>query len=297
MVNKQKIYGLIGYPVKHSFSAAMHNAAFSYLGINAAYALFEIKPDDLESFLLERTDLAGFNITIPHKVKAKEILEKHFSDEKGLFNDYCNLIGAVNTVKRVSPNSIKCWNSDAPGFVKSLKIDLGFSKTENRDALIFGCGGAGRAVISALSWEEQGLVRDIYVYELNEKSRELVRDYYYNYPRVRDKLKFISKEEIAKHIKTCSLLVNTTPIGMKDDTNSLIDEKLLHKDLFVYDVVYNRQTKLLKDAKAKGLKAAGGLGMLLYQGVLAFNFWAEKDIAPVDIMRQALEGELEKCRT
>ncbi len=295
---KLKKYGLIGYPVKHSFSAAMHNAAFSHLGMDkeCKYTLFEIKPDDLESFLLERTDLAGFNITVPHKIKAKEILEQNFENTSATL-DFPILVGAVNTVGRREDGSIWWTNTDAPGFVKSLKSDLGFSETEESDALIFGCGGAGRAVMSGLALEDKGLVRNIYVYEINEQNKQDVLVYYNDMPKMRDKLKFISKDQIAGKIKTCSLLVNTTPVGMKDDSISLIDKKLLHNDLVVYDVVYNRQTKLLKDAKEKGLKACGGLGMLLYQGVLAFQYWT--GVAPSeveDIMRKTLEGELEKCR-
>ncbi|MFH1062990.1 MAG: shikimate dehydrogenase [Candidatus Omnitrophota bacterium] len=297
MISKQKIYGLIGYPVKHSFSAAMHNAAFSHLGINASYALFEIKPDDLEDFLLSRTDLSGFNITIPHKVAAKKILEQIFKNSYAQLADYSELIGAINTVGINDDGSIWWTNTDAPGFVKALKNDLGFTKTENKDALVFGCGGAGRAVISGLSWEDQGLVRDIYVYEISEQHKQTVETHYAGFPKVRDKLKFINKTEIVEKIKECSLLVNTTPVGMKQGDGSVIDKNLLHDNLAVYDVVYNQETQLIKDAKQKGLKAAGGLGMLLYQGVLGFNYWADRDIAPVDIMRQALEGELEKCRS
>lgn len=297
MTNKQKIYGLIGYPVKHSFSAAMHNAAFSYLGINAAYALFEIKPDDLEDFLLSRTDFAGFNITIPHKVSAKKILELNFKNSFAQADKYSELIGAINTVGRNNDGSVWWTNTDAPGFVQALKTDLGFKKTADKDALVFGCGGAGRAVISGLSWEDKGLVRDIYVYEISEQSKQIVNEHYANFPLVRDKLKFITQPEIAEKIKQCSLLVNTTPVGMGKGDVSVIDKNLLHDDLSVYDLVYNQETQLIKDAKQKGLKSAGGLSMLLYQGVLGFNYWADRDIAPVDIMRQALEGELEKCRT
>ncbi len=297
MISKQKIYGLIGYPVKHSFSAAMHNAAFSHLGMESdcKYTLFEIKPDDLEAFLLERTDLAGFNITVPHKIKAKDILEQNFKNSSDT-SDFPLLVGAVNTVGRTEDGSIWWTNTDAPGFVQSLKLDLGFKKTEDKDALVFGCGGAGRAVISGLAWDDKDLVRNIYVYELSEQNKQSVVDYYKDMPKVRDKLKFISKDEISEKIKGCSLLVNTTPVGMKPEIDNLIDNELLHSGLSVYDVVYNRQTKLIKDAKDKGLKACGGLGMLLYQGVLAFNYWAGSDIAPVDIMRKTLEEELEKCR-
>jgi shikimate dehydrogenase len=296
MISKQKIYGLIGYPVKHSFSAAMHNAAFAHLGVKGIYTLFEIKPDDLSAFLLDRTDLAGFNITIPHKVAAKKILEQNFKNSFQSADEYSELIGAINTVGRNEDGSIWWTNTDAPGFVKALKNDLGFEKTADKDALVFGCGGAGRAVISGLASDDGGLVRNIYVYEISAQSKQTVSAHYADFPKVRNKLKFISEPEIAEKIKECSILVNTTPIGMKVENDQLIDPKLLHDNLAVYDLVYNRETRLVKQAKEKGLKTSGGLGMLLYQGVLGFNYWAGRNIAPVDIMRQALEGELEKCR-
>jgi shikimate dehydrogenase len=294
MAEKLKKYGLIGYPVKHSFSAAMHNAAFSHLGIDAEYELFEIKPDELESFLLERKDLDGFNVTIPHKVKAKEILDFNFENSLNVdeIGNYSDLIGAINTVGR-DKGSIWWTNTDAPGFVKSLKEDLGFSKQDNKDALLFGCGGAGRAVIAGLGCEDKGLVRNIYVYEISKESIQAVEKQFENFSHIKTRLKFISKDEIEQKIKDCSLLVNTTPVGMKDDSAELIDKQLLHSELSVYDVVYNRQTKLVKEAKEKRLKACNGLGMLLYQGVLGFNYWAGKEVAPVDVMRQALVKELE----
>jgi shikimate dehydrogenase len=295
MASKQKIYGLIGYPVKHSFSAAMHNAAFSHLGINASYALFEIKPDELEDFIISRKDFSGINVTIPHKVNAKNILDNNFQNSLVGSDNYSELIGAINTIGRRDDGSIWWTNTDAPGFIQSLKTDLGFEKKENSDALVFGCGGAGRAVISGLCWADGGLVKNIYVYELNQDCIKLVRQHYDNFPIISDKLKFITKEQIQSVIKKCSLLVNTTPVGMKTENDDLIDPGLLHSDLSVYDVVYNRQTQLVKSAKQKGLKAVGGLGMLLYQGVLGFNYWAGSDIAPVDVMRSALKGELAKC--
>lgn len=302
MSKNPTIYGLIGFPVKHSLSPAMHNAAFKKLGIDAEYKLFEIKPDELEDFLLSpekeikdtngkifrARDIIGFNITIPHKVRAKEILEKKypfpgFGEDIAL--DYAQLVGSINTVKREG-GRIRYWNSDAGGFAKSLKEDLKFDLTNDKKALVVGCGGAGRAIIACLSWENKG-INKIYAYDINSDIIKNTRDYFFKFPQVRDKIEFISNEKIPDVISTCNLLVNASPVGMKEGDGSIIDSKLLRKDLYVYDVVYNRETQLIKDAKSLGASVVGGLGMLLYQGVLAFNFWTG-EYPPIDVMRKAL---------
>ena len=110
-----------------------------------------------------------------------------------------------------------------------------------------------------------------------------------------EKIDFLDEDQIADKIKECQLLVNASPLGMKEGDGSPVEKSLLHKDLSVYDVVYNRQTQLIKYAKAAGLNAAGGLKMLLYQGVIAFEIWTGQK-APEDVMRKALEEELNKCR-
>jgi shikimate dehydrogenase len=301
-------YGLIGYPVKHSLSPAMHNAAFKAAGISAQYLLFEVSPADLEDFLCNFqavvrdtegrsfccTDIKGFNITIPHKVRAKQILESRFHNVSEEARAYSDLVGAINTVKR-DRESLLWWNTDAAGFVKALKEDLGFRKSESKDALVFGCGGAGRAVISGLSWEDQGLVRTIYVFESDLEAVKDARDYWARFPAaagVNKKLKFIGIDDLALIIGDCCLLVNATPVGMRPGLEPLIDYRLLHKGLFVYDVVYNRETELLTAAKAAGCKAAGGFSMLLYQAVLAWELWTKRK-GPLEVMKQALTKELE----
>lgn len=310
------IYGLIGYPVKHSFSPAMHNAAFKYLkhsgqlNCDVEYRLFEICPGKLKQFLLpdsnkkfkdtnnnsiRAADVIGFNITIPHKLRAVEILEgspfliKNIPTEQ---DHYVFISGAINTVKRDNNTLLFC-NTDAPGFVRSLKEDLKFN-TQGKNILIFGCGGAGRAVIAGLTEQTAG-IKKIYIFDASKEVIESAQKHFSRFSFENEKLEFISEEHIPDKIKDCTLLVNASFVGMKQGDGSVIDKKLLHKDLSVYDVVYNRETQLVKDAESLLLPAADGLGMLLYQGVLAFEFWTGKG-APVEVMRQALQGELEKCR-
>lgn len=305
----KKIYGLIGYPVKHSLSAYMHNAAFKYLkdqgkiNYDAEYRLFEVPPDKLEEFLfnpdkifedtkgdlIRAGDVAGFNITIPHKVKAKEILERQFPFNKnaGIMErdlHYVKVSGAVNTVRRAD-GKLEYFNTDAVGFLKSLEEDLKFN-TKKKKVLIIGCGGAGRAVIAALSWK-QNKINKIFIYDLNKEALGFARTHFSSFQYVMDKIEFISTEKMPKSIKDCQLLVNASPVGMREEDGPIVDKNLLHRDLSIYDVVYNRETQLIKDAKSSGLPAMGGLGMLLYQGVDAFELWTGKR-APVEAMRKAL---------
>ncbi len=268
------IYGIIGWPIKHSLSPAMHNRAFKALGIDAKYEKFEIKPEGLEDFLLKRKDIKGFNITVPHKVRAKEILDKK-TNVSG--SDFADLCGAINTVKLVG-DKFQYTNTDVLGFLTSLEEDLKFDYAD-KNILLFGCGGAGRAVIAGLSHGNK-TCKKIYAYDESEaRAKDCVKF---------ERLQLISKEEIVQTVKKCQLLVNATPIGMKEGDPSPIDKGLLHRDLFVYDVVYNRETELVKAANQH---AVGGLGMLLYQGAHAFEFWTGKK-APVDVMRGALKKAL-----
>jgi len=269
------IYGIIGYPIKHSLSPAMHNAAFKALGIAAEYKKFEVRPEGLEDFLLNMQDVKGFNITVPHKVRAREILEKNKSAEG---EHYVNLCGAINTVKR-DKDKLRYTNTDVLGFLTSLKEDLKFDHTD-KDIILLGCGGAGRAVIAALV---EGS-RHIYAYDESAVAMQSAKKAFVHFKSI----EFISKEKISAATRDSQLLVNATPIGMKEEDGLPVDKDVLHKDLFVYDVVYNRETDLVKAARTR---AVGGIGMLLYQGAHAFEFWTDKK-APIDTMHKALNRNL-----
>lgn len=309
-----RIYGLIGYPIKHSLSPLMHNAAFKALKINARYTLFEIQPGELEDFLLRNKkakdaegnyfsveDFSGFNITIPHKVRAKEILEKRFpfnarKDRELESSYYVKLSGAINTVKK-EDGILRYFNTDASGFLRSLKHDMGFD-SDGKCVLIIGCGGAGRAIIAALSWKNCG-IKKIYAYDMSNEVINSARKHFFqsSFPQsehLTKILEFISIEQIPEVITRCRLLVNASPVGMKEEDVSVINKNLLHQDLYVYDVVYNRTTPLMEDAKARGLKhVVDGKGMLLCQGADAFEIWTGEK-APLDVMREALVTETKR---
>jgi len=319
-----QIYGLIGYPVKHSFSAAMHNAAFEELDINARYVLLEIKPEELNDFLVNKLfkdttikdingravptgHIMGFNVTMPHKLRAKEILQKqwpvsssdYFQSPAGYFID---VSGAVNTVTRAE-KGLRYDNTDVVGFLKSLEEDLRYDST-NKKIFLIGCGGAGRAIIaglSALPTRKAGAgfevkqVSKIYIYDNNPDAAGAAMQYFSSFKTLTGKLEFVFVNKIPETIAQCDLLINASPIGMENDSGSIIRKEWLHKNLNVYDVVYNRETKLVNDARSSGLLCCGGLGMLLYQGVESFQIWTGQT-APVAIMREALKKALEETK-
>lgn len=288
---EKKIFGLIGYPVKHSLSAFMHNAAFKALGINAEYKLFEIKPEELEDFLsdLKKNNIYGLNVTIPHKITLVE--------NKTIRTDLSGIlagVGAVNTIKREG-NILHCFNTDVEGFVKSLIGDLKFN-TAGKNVFILGCGGVARAIVTGLNTQGLG-IKKIYMYDRNKDAIDSTKKHFdslSNSGLLNIQMDYIRDyNQVPDKIKDVHLLVNASPVGMKDGDSSIIDKKLLHKGLSVYDVVYNRKTQLVKDAQDLGIPAVGGLGMLLYQGMLSFKIWTGK-IAPKEVMLKALLEALNK---
>ncbi|RJP27962.1 MAG: shikimate dehydrogenase [Candidatus Omnitrophota bacterium] len=306
-----KIYGLIGYPVKHSLSPAMHNAAFRHLKINAEYRLFEVRPEELNDFLLGNMavkdtqgnevhsgDVIGFNVTIPHKIRAKEILESKVRNKDVPSplvleeEHYVKVSGAINTVKR-NVLGIQYFNTDASGFIESLRDDLEFD-VKDKNTVVIGCGGAGRAVVASLSWKNIN-ANKIYIYDINSSAVEETKIQFSKIEYIGDKIEFIDKKSLMGAIKNSQLLVNASSCGMKDEDGSIVERGLLHNNLSVYDVVYNRETQLIKDAHALGLKAVNGAGMLLCQGARAFELWFNRR-APKDVMKQALEKELAKWK-
>lgn len=277
---KTKIYGIIGHPIEHTLSPGMQNAAFETAGINAVYIPFETRSEDLQSALkaIKRLGVSGFNITIPHKTACMRFLDK--------IDDTAKLIGAVNTVRVETHNhaSLHGYNTDGPGFLLSLDKYLNFTP-KGKNAFVIGAGGAARAVVWALA--KNGAKAIIVVDKIKEKADELANTFSFLCD-----VKHVSGEgDWADYIKASDILINASPVGMKDTDPSPVDIKLLHRGLSVFDLIYNKHTRLVRSAKLKGLKACGGFGMLLYQGVLAYQIWTDKK-APVSIMRNALISQL-----
>lgn len=276
-----EIYGLIGYPVRHTFSPLIHNAAFKTLGINAVYLPFEIRPEALESVMrcVGALGIRGLNITVPYKEKVLKYLDE--------IDREADLIGAVNTIV-VKNGKLKGFNTDGKGFVKSLQDEFGIFPKGKR-FFIMGAGGASRAVSFSLALQDAG--RIVLVDDAADKAVALAKSLVRHTACDAIALKKDSKA-MKEMILNSDVFINATPCGMKPHDPKVIDPDLLHKNLLVYDVIYNpRTTTLLRDARNKGAKTANGIGMLLNQGMLSFSLWTDKK-APVHVMKKALVGVL-----
>jgi len=284
------IYGVIGWPIKHSLSPAMHNAAFKELGIDAEYRLFEVPPEKLEDFIFNKKDVSGFNITIPHKIRAREVLKNKFKVVNNLsYLYYDKMSGAVNTVKR-NGDDIEYCNTDPAGFRHSLENDLKF-KTKDKNVLIIGCGGVSRAIVADLGYPGHH-IKKIYLYDINKEAVESAKRQYSN---LKNKIKFIyNTKEMLELKDEFALLVNASPVGMEErDERLAAPKELLRKELYVFDLVYNRKTRLFKEASALGCHVADGSGMLAAQGAFSFSLWTGVPAVKVlETMRSALNKAL-----
>ncbi len=279
----RKIVGIIGYPLGHSISPAMHNAAYQELGLDYEYIPFEVEPADLPQALpgLRALHIAGFNVTIPHKETIIPLLDD--------VTKLARTIGAVNTVVNQDGELIG-YNTDGPGFLESLQEDAGFEAAGKR-AVVLGAGGASRAVATMLA--EAGAASLVISDIFEDKAKELA-EYTDGLSHTKCGWSKPDSQLLRSEIEQADLLVNTTPLGMHPDVNkSPLPEKLkLPKNLLVYDLVYNpAETKLLKTAKAAGCRAVSGLGMLVRQGALAFTVFTGEE-APIETMWSAAKKAL-----
>ncbi|MFA6078312.1 MAG: shikimate dehydrogenase [Candidatus Omnitrophota bacterium] len=283
----KKIYGLVGHPVKHSLSPAMQNAAFKTMGLDAEYTLFDVPPEKLEGFLggLASSDISGVNVTIPHKINAKEYIEKN-----GSLDESARKLGAVNTVK-VEDGVLRGLNTDGPGFYRSLVKDLGF-EPEGKDICILGAGGAARAIVMYLG----STPKSISIFDIDDKKVEDLKDHYAGYFDVKRVIS-VAVDGLKGAVERSQLLINTTPVGMHAGDPSPIGREMLHPGLFVYDIVYNRpKTEFVREANSMKLHAVTGLGMFLYQGAIAFETWTGIK-APVDVMKKTLKDEIKRMES
>lgn len=257
----------------------MHNAAFKALNIDAHYELFEVKPQDLDSFLdsLKVREIYGLNVTIPYKEKVLDFVRLDAE------SSYASQIKAVNTI--VKRDDV--WlgsNTDVPGFLQHLRENV--DPTDKRVAVL-GAGGAGKAIVYAIASSK---AREIVVFDIDKDKAKNVTN------MAIDLFKGIDVKSVdtidGLDISNKDMLVNATPVGMKESDTCLVREEMLHKDLFVYDVIYNPlETKLSALAKKVGARSCNGLGMLLYQGMLSFELWINKQ-APQEVMWKALNSQI-----
>ena len=273
------VFGIFGHPVEHTFSPGMHNAAFKTIGMNACYIPFAVRPEHLREAVraIIPMGLSGLNITVPHKERVKPLLDALTEDAA--------LIGAVNTIQ-VSGGRLVGHNTDGRGFLRSLRLETGF-RPKGKTALIVGCGGAARAVAFNLALAGAGtvLLHDVD----RKKAAKLANDLKGGTP-VRSRA--LSADELQRGAEEAHCLINATPLGLRQGDPLPIPREIIHAEHLVCDLVYNPpRTPLLRSAQMKGAFTLSGIGMLLYQGVIAFEVWTGKK-APVSAMRSALVRQM-----
>jgi shikimate dehydrogenase len=279
-----KLLAVIGYPISHSISPAIYNAAFPAMGIEARYEAWATPAEDLAQAIqrLRAPEMAGMNVTVPHK----EAVMPHLDEVEPL----ATAIGAVNCISKEGDRLIG-HNTDKYGFIRSLR-EAGFDPHGKR-TLLLGVGGSARAVSFGLA--EAGATSIALAGRTRERVRTLAS-------HLRSNTSGADIEEVGwqdaafeKACQSADIIVNCTPIGMRNGESadeSPLSRQQIHRDVFISDLVYNPpETPLLRLAREAGAKWVGGLDMLIYQAVQSVNFWTGRD-APVDIMRQAARKAL-----
>ena len=271
--------GIIGNPVEHSLSPAIHNAAFKKLGLNFVYLAFRVEAiGDAIRGLRALGSFRGASVTIPHKVTSVPFLDS--------IEPTARHIGAINTI--VAKGGILTgYNTDATGALRALhecKVTL-----KGRQVVMLGSGGAARAVAFALG-TEAGIER-LTILGIDELERTaLVNDLQSKTGMI---VQALSLEEgtLRKILTDTHVLIHCTPMGMSPNIQvTCVPAALLHAGLTVMDIVYNpRDTQLLKDAKAAGCRTISGLEMFLHQATAQFELWTDQT-APADVMRSVLES-------
>ncbi|MEM2141494.1 shikimate dehydrogenase [Nitrososphaera sp.] len=269
-----KTYCIIGDPVHHSLSPGMQNAAFNALGLNCTYIAFRVPASELEASIqsLRSIKIAGFNVTIPHKVAVMKYLDELDATAKKA--------GAVNTVNNIE-GVFKGYNTDMHGFIEPLrrrKVDF-----EGMSVLLLGAGGAARAIVAALS-EEKGIAKVVIANRDQKKAGELARAG----EKMGLKCEPLPFDKVTTASPDADLIVNATSIGLSNEPSPV--DSHIKKGSIVYDIVYRPVvTDLIEQAKMAQASVVYGYEMLIEQGARAFEIWTGLE-APREVMKKNLLG-------
>ena len=278
--------GVFGDPVAHSLSPDMQNAALRACEINAQYARFHIRPNELRSALrfLRNLDFVGVNLTVPHKIAGFGQIDE--SDE------FASRAGSVNTI-RLRDKKLVGSNTDGEGFLRAIRAEFSVDVRDLRVMIIGAGGGTGRSIAWQCALENcERLVLVNRTLEKANAIRERLRPFFME-PRVLGpaaRLEAIAWEEsaIRMQLADTDLIVNATPLGMNSSDPAPVPARLLAPHHMVFDCVYGpSKTALLRAAEQAGARSANGISMLLHQGALSFSIWFGGD-PPIEAMRKAL---------
>lgn len=303
-----EIFGIIGNPLGHTFSPAMHNAAYESRKINAVYLAFPVKNLIQLKYSMRQWNIRGLSVTIPYKISIRRLLDR--------IDPLALQIGSVNTILWGKTGLLEGYNTDGPGAIMALRKSQ--VPIAGKKVLIIGSGGSARSIAFALAQEKPAeigimarnpmmamqLARNLTLNRKNpkvnllftEKKQSLQNSLLELIPqsgRQWNSLRYNDPEMLSEY----DLIINTTPMGMKGSASaatSPLSAAELSKHQTVFDIVYNpAQTPLLKTAKAKKCNIVLGYKMLLYQGVLQFELFTGKT-APIEAMEKALTAEIRK---
>ncbi|WP_320663583.1 shikimate dehydrogenase [Prochlorococcus sp. MIT 1223] len=290
-----KLVAVLGNPVRHSISPVIHNAAFSEMNLDWSYLAIPCKPEDLKEVTnaLLKMECVGLNITIPHKREAIMLCEKVTSTAQQ--------IGAVNTLVANRKGAWNGSNTDIDGFIAPLK-DRDWKK---KKVIILGCGGSARAVLigAKLLDFEQFVIVSRNKYKVKEFIKEMEPKLMLNRNQSIEIIGLSEEdEEIEQHIKNADLIVNTTPVGMFQNTKSSQKMPLgpkiwnnLKESTTLYDLIYTpKPTDWLRNGAKKNCKTIDGLEMLIEQGAASLKLWSGIEKIPTEVMRQAALKYLNK---
>ena len=273
-----QVVGVLGFPITHTASPAMHNAAFAALQMNWIYLAFAVAPNNLRSALLGARDMGwrGVNLTVPQKLLALEIVDEVDPEARRL--------GAVNTVV-MDNGKLRGFNTDGYGFVKAIKEDFNMSLKAKR-VLVLGAGGAGRAIAikCALEGASKVIVANRTLNRIEPIARELATT------KTEVQTLALTAKEIARVIGDVDLVVNATSVGLHEGESLGLNPGMFSSKLTVSDMIYRpAETELMKLAGEAGAKVSNGLSMLLHQGAKSFEIWTKRK-APLAVMRRALRA-------
>lgn len=271
--------GVIGNPVEHSLSPAIHNAAFRALGVDCVYLAWKVERiGDAIRGLRALGNFRGASVTIPHKVSAMPFLDE--------IEPTAGRIGAINTIVAEEGRLIG-YNTDATGALRALR-DGGVALAGRRIVML-GSGGAARAIAFALAAESD--LEKLVILGVDAAERTALADDLRSKTAVSVDDDTLDESTLRRAVPDAHVLIHCTPLGMFPKTDiSCVPASLLHAGLAVMDIVYNpKVTRLLTDARQAGCRTVSGLEMFLHQAVAQFELWTNRP-APVDVMRAVLES-------
>ncbi len=283
ITGKTALVGVMGWPVAHSLSPIMHNAAFAELGLDWAYVPLPVQPDELQQALkgLAALNFIGANVTLPHKQAVMREMDE--------LSQTAVATGAVNTI-HLKEGKFFGYSTDALGFLNSLE-EVGYYPRDKRVAVL-GAGGSARSVVYAMA--RAGAASVVVLNRTAERAAFLVDDLAGSFPAQALTFEPLTAEALAKLHDQVDLIVNTTSVGMvpHGDTCPWPAGVPMSPRAIYCDLVYNPlETLFLARARAAGATAVDGLGMLVHQGAVAFEKWTGQP-APVEVMRSAALEEL-----